>query len=132
MPRRHPLVWALIGLFVIELIGVAVLAVVATLDLLTASASSPAGGIALVVLVWIAVAALAAIVVGAIRGQAWIRAAAIVWQILQLVIGIGALQGVFAQAAWGWPLIVLAVAGLVLLFVPVVVASTSDRVTGQD
>jgi hypothetical protein len=62
-----------------------------------------------------------------LRGQAWIRAAGIVWQVLQAAVGVGALQGQVAQPAWGWPLILLAVVVFVLLFVKPVMALTSVR-----
>ncbi len=125
--RRPALVWLLIVLLTIEFAGVAALAIVLLIETLTARGASIGGGIALTVIGVVAAAWLGAIVVGTLRGQNWIRAAAIVWQILQVAVGVGALQGQFAQPAWGWPLIVLAAFVLLLLFAKPVVALTSGR-----
>ncbi|MEO6117180.1 MAG: hypothetical protein ABIP33_12410 [Pseudolysinimonas sp.] len=125
--RRPALLWLLVVLLTVEFVGVAALAVVLLFETLTASGASVGGGIALSVIGIVAAAWLGAIVVGTLRGQAWIRAAAIVWQVLQVAVGVGALQGQLAQPAWGWPLIVLAVVVFLLLFTKPVVALTSVR-----
>jgi hypothetical protein len=70
---------------------------------------------------------MAATIVGLLRGQAWVRASAIVWQVLQFAIGVGALQGSFAQPAWGWPIVAVSVVTFGLLFVPSVVKATQAR-----
>jgi hypothetical protein len=119
--------WALVVLLTVEFLGVAALAVVLLVETLIAPTTSIGGGIALTVIGFVAAAWLGAIVVGTLRGQAWIRAAAIVWQVLQVAVGVGALQGQVAQPAWGWPLIVLAVVVFILLFMKPVVALTSRR-----
>ena len=125
--RRPALLWVLVVLLTIEFLGVAALAVVLLVETLTASGASVGGGIALTVIGFVAAAWLGAIIVGTLRGQAWIRAAAIVWQVLQVAVGVGALQGQVAQPAWGWPLIILAAVVFLLLFVKPVVALTSVR-----
>ena len=125
--RRPALFWLLVVLLSIEFLGVAALAVVLLIETLTAPSASIGGGIALTVIGIVAAAWLGAIVVGALRGQAWIRAAAIVWQVLQVAVGVGALQGQFAQPAWGWPLIVLAAFVFLVLFLKPVVVATSRR-----
>lgn len=125
--RRPALLRLLIVLLAIEFAGVAALAIVLLFETLTAPSASIGAGIALTVIGFIAAAWLGAIVVGALRGQAWIRAAAIVWQVLQVAVGVGALQGQVAQPAWGWPLIVLAAVVFLLLFTKPVVALTSAR-----
>ncbi|HEU0206694.1 MAG TPA: hypothetical protein VFQ74_08390 [Pseudolysinimonas sp.] len=125
--RRPALLRLLIVLLTGEFLGVAALAIVLLVDTLTSPSARIGAGIALTVIGLIAAAWLGAIVVGALRGQAWIRAAAIVWQVLQVAVGVGALQGQFAQPAWGWPLIVLAAVVLLLLFAKPVVALTSGR-----
>ena len=53
------------------------------------------------------------------RGAGWSRSAALVWQVLQFAVGVGALQGAFAQPAWGWPLVIASVLGFLLLMSPV-------------
>jgi hypothetical protein len=117
----------LVVLLTMEFLGVAALAVVLLLETLTAQSASAGAGIALTVIGFVAAAWLGAIVIGTLRGQGWIRAAAIVWQVLQVAVGVGALQGQVAQPAWGWPLIVLAAVVLLLLFAKPVVALTSVR-----
>ena len=125
--RRPALLWVLVVLLSIEFLGVAALAVVLLVETLTASGASVGGGIALTVIGFVAAAWLGAIIVGTLRGQAWIRAAAIVWQVLQVAVGVGALQGQVAQPVWGWPLIILAAFVFLLLFLKPVVALTSVR-----
>jgi hypothetical protein len=125
--RRPALLWLLVVLLTVEFLGVAALAVVLLLETLTAPSASIGGGIALTVIGFVAAAWLGAIVVGTLRGQAWTRAAAIVWQVLQVAVGVGALQGQFAQPAWGWPLIAVAALVFLLLFLKPVVALTSGR-----
>lgn len=129
MPHRPRLYWVLVALLALELVMIATLTVVLLVELLIDRPDSMATAIALTVLAAIATAWLAAIVVGVIRGQAWIRGAAIVWQVLQAAVGFGAVQGVFAPeaAAWGWPLIAVAILTFVLLFTPSVVEATADR-----
>ncbi|HEY4224864.1 MAG TPA: hypothetical protein VGM70_03535 [Pseudolysinimonas sp.] len=125
--RRPALLWLLVVLLTVEFLAVAVLAVTLLIETLTAPSATFGGGIALTIVGFVAAAWLGAIVVGTLRGQAWIRAAAIVWQVLQVAIGVGALQGQVAQPAWGWPLIVFAALVFVLLFTKPVVAMTSAR-----
>jgi hypothetical protein len=125
--HRPALVWVLIVLLSVEFLGVAALAVTLLVETLTSPAASIGGGIALTIVGFIAAAWLGAIIVGTLRGQAWIRAAAIVWQVMQVAVGVGALQGQVAQPAWGWPLIVLAAVVFLLLFAKPVVALTSAR-----
>ena len=127
--RRPALLWVLVVLLLaIEFLLVAALAVILLIDALTVPSRvarrrrSPSPSSAFVAAAW-----LAAIVVGTLRGQAWIRAAAIVWQVLQFAVGVGALQGQLAQPGWGWPLIALAVVVFLLLFTKPVVALTSAR-----
>jgi len=125
--RRPALLWALVALLIVEFLGVAALAIVLLVETLTARGSSVGGGIALTVIGVVAAAWLGAMVIGTLRGQAWIRAAAIVWQVLQVAVGVGALQGQVAQPQWGWPLIVTAAVVLLLLFSKPVVTLSSTR-----
>ena len=119
--------WGLAALLVIELGAVTTVAAVLLWDLLVAEPASLSTAIALTVLVLIAVAWMAVTIVGLFRGQAWVRASAIVWQVLQFAIGLGALQGTFAQPAWGWPIVIVSVATFGILFAPSVVRATSAR-----
>ncbi|WP_353815422.1 hypothetical protein [Agromyces sp. SYSU T00266] len=98
----------------------ALLAVLAWLivDLLVLQPSSFATAVALVVLVAIAAAWVTAIAVASVRRAPWSRAAAIVWQVLQLSIAVGAFQGLFARADVGWVLLVPAITVIGLLLWP--------------
>ena len=107
-------------------------AIVLIFDLVTVEPASLATAVALTVLVLIAVAWMAATIVGLLRGQAWVRASAIVWQVLQFAIGLGALQGTFAQPAWGWPLVIVAALTFGLLFLPAVVRATQGRAAREE
>lgn len=98
-----------------EFVLVAVLTATLVIEVLTVPASSLASAIALTVLAVLATIWLGAILVGAWRGRAWVRSAAIVWQVLQFAVGAGALQGALAQPAWGWPLLISAVLTVLLL-----------------
>ena len=97
------------------------------IELLTATADSLASAVALTVLTAIAAVWLGFIAVNVLRGRAWTRGAAIVWQVLQGAVAIGCFQGIFAQPTVGWLLLVPALVVLVLLFTPPVVAATSTR-----
>jgi len=97
------------------------------IELLTATADSLASAVALTVLTAIAAVWLGFIAANVLRGRAWTRGAAIVWQVLQGAVAIGCFQGIFAQPTVGWLLLVPALVVLVLLFTPPVVAATSTR-----
>ncbi|MFC9917678.1 hypothetical protein [Agromyces binzhouensis] len=98
----------------------ALLAVLAWLvvDLLVLQPSSFATAVALVVVVAIAAAWVTAIAVASVRRVPWSRAAAIVWQVLQLSIAVGAFQGLFARPDVGWVLLVPAITVIGLLLWP--------------
>jgi hypothetical protein len=83
--------------------------------------------IALTVLTALAAIWVAVIGVGVLRGQAWIRGAAVVWQVLQISVAIGSFQGIFARPDIGWLLLLPAIAVLVLLFTKPVLAATTRR-----
>ena len=121
---RHPLLLLLAVLLFAEcalLVGATVYLVV---ELLVATPSSLASALFLTLLTAIAAVWLGFIAVNALRGSPWIRGAAITWQVLQIAVGIGSLQGLFAQPAIGWALVVPALAVLVLVFTPPVVQAT--------
>ena len=119
--------WALIVLLIGEFLLAAALAVTLLIELLIATPASFGSAVALTVLAFIAAAWIGAIVIGALRGQAWIRGAAIVWQVLQFAIGASAISGSFSTPAIGWPLVAVAVVAFVLLFAKPVVDATSRR-----
>jgi hypothetical protein len=88
------------------------------IDLLVLRPSSFATAIALIVLVAIGAAGVSAIAVASVRRAPWSRAAAIVWQVLQLSVAVGAFQGLFARPDLGWALLVPAVVIVGLLLWP--------------
>jgi hypothetical protein len=105
----------LAALVALELGAVIAAFVVLVIDLLALPAASVGTALALLVTVGLTAAALAAIMRALWRGRAWSRAAGVVTQLLIAAIGIGALQGAFAQPEWGWPLILVGGLGFVLL-----------------
>jgi len=111
----------------VELAGVLALGILLLLEVLTQPPASLATALALVVLAGFTAVVLGAVLVGIWRGRAWVRAAGVVFQVLLFAIGVGALQGALAQPDWGWPLIIVAVVGFVLLVVRPTAAWLSDR-----
>jgi hypothetical protein len=105
----------LLGVLSAEFLLVATVVVTLLVDLPAAPTGSWGATVALLVLAILAVLWLGAIIVGAWRGRAWVRGAGIVWQVLQFAVGLGALQGAFAQPAWGWPLAGSALVAFLLL-----------------
>ncbi|WP_232331441.1 hypothetical protein [Agromyces laixinhei] len=84
-------------------------------DLFVLAPSSFATAIALLVLVVLGAAWVVAVAFGSLRRAPWSRAAAIVWQILQLSVAVGAFQGLFARPDVGWVLLVPAITVIGLL-----------------
>lgn len=124
---RHPTVRVLVGLLVLEAAGVAAAAVYLVVELLIAPADSAISGIALAVVAVIAAIWIAVIAVNVLRGNAWVRGASIVVQVLIGAVAIGSFQGEAALPAVGVALLVPAVLVLVLLFTPPVVQATGHR-----
>lgn len=103
------------------------LGILLLVELLTTAATSLGTGLALLVLAALVVVMLGAMLRGIWRGRAWVRAAAVVAQVLVFAVGVGALQGAFAQPGWGWPLIAIGVIGFGLLMSKSVVAWLTER-----
>jgi hypothetical protein len=117
----------LVVLLFAECALVSVAAIYLVIEILVATPDSYASALALTVLVIIAAVWLAVIAVNVLRGRAWTRGAAIVWQVLQIAVAVGCFQGFFARPDVGWFLLVPAAVVLVLLFVPSVVAVVGAR-----
>jgi uncharacterized membrane protein len=96
-------------------------------ELLVATPGSYAAAIALTVLTAIAALWLGVIGINVLRGRAWTRGAALVWQALQIAVAVGCFQGLFARPDVGWALLVPAIVVLVLLFTKPVIAATARR-----
>lgn len=113
--RRSPLVTALVillGLQSVFIVGVTAYLVV---ELLLAEAQFPPTAIALTVLVVLVAVWLIAMTRGVWRGRAWTRGSVLVYQFLQLAIGVGSIQGFVPRPDIGWWIIATAVIGLVLV-----------------
>ncbi|HEY0247556.1 MAG TPA: hypothetical protein VGC45_04760 [Gryllotalpicola sp.] len=67
---------------------------------------------------WVGVAA-----VGLWFAQPWVRGLVITWQLVQLAVGVGAMQGLLAGPLVGILLLVLGLAGIGLVFTPAVTRS---------
>ncbi|MFK4729809.1 hypothetical protein ROT00_09000 [Agromyces mediolanus] len=106
------------ALLVLEAIAVAGVLVWLVVDLLTLTPSSYATAVALIVLVAIGAVFTAAVAVASIRRAGWSRAAAIVWQVLQVSVAAGAFQGLFARPDIGWALLIPAIVVVVLMLAP--------------
>jgi len=116
------------GILLIEAAALVALTVWLLVDLFALEPSSYATAIALLVLVAIAALFMAAVAVASLRRAPWTRAAAIVWQILQISVAVGAFQGLFARPDIGWLLLVPAVTVIgLLLWAPVRVEYTRQR-----
>lgn len=122
--RRPPLVWLLAAILTLEFLLVAALAILSIVSIAQSSSTDAATGIALAVIIVLAAVWLAAMVVGLLRGHSWVRAAGIVWQVIQIAVGVGILG---SQLAIALPLLIAAAAAFILLFTPQVVAATRHR-----
>ncbi len=124
---KHPLVTALAVLLLAECATMAAATIYLVVEIFVADAASLLSAVGLTVLAAVATIWLAFIASNTLRGRAWVRGAALTWQVFQVVIAVGCLQGLFATPTVGWLLIAAAVAVVLLLFTPPVVAATSDR-----
>ena len=113
----------LTALLFLEAAAVVVVVIVLILDILTLPAASLTSAIALTVVVAIGAVFVSAVAVGALRRQGWVRGGAVIWQLVQLAIAVGAFQGAFAQPAIGWALLAPSLTVLILLFTPSVMTA---------
>lgn len=104
------------------LVGITVFLIV---ELLIDTPTSYASALALAVLTAIAAIWVGFIAAHTLRGRPWIRGAAIVWQVLQIAVAVGAFQGIGARVDIGWLLLIPSVAVIVLLFTKPVLAATT-------
>jgi hypothetical protein len=118
--RRPPALLALAAIVALEAAAMAAIAVWLIVELLVDTPQSLASALALVVLAAGAAAFLVAVVIGALRGSGWIRGAVITWQVVQIAVGIGALQGTLARPDIGWLIIVPSVVAILLTLSPTV------------
>jgi hypothetical protein len=126
-PGRSPAVVLLTALVALEAIGMCAVTALLVVDLLTSTPASLASAVALIALAALATVVLGAIVRGILRGRSWVRPAAFTWQMLQIAVGVGSLQGADARQDVGWGLIVPSLVVLVLLFTRSVLLATRRR-----
>ncbi len=125
--RHHPYLIALaVVLFLESAVLFAALAYL-VFELGAETPQSYPSAIALTVLTAIAAVWVTVIGVNTLRGQAWIRGASVVWQVLQISVAIGSFQGIFARPDVGWLLLTPAIVVLVLLFTKPVLEATTRR-----
>ncbi|UOE44545.1 hypothetical protein [Agromyces larvae] len=124
-PGVRAAIWTVRVLLALEALAMVAVLGWLVVDLFSLQPSSYATAIALIVLVVIGTLWVAGCAIGAFRLAPWTRGAAIVWQVLQVSVAVGAFQGLFARPDIGWLLLVPAVvvAGL-LLWNPVRLAFT--------
>jgi hypothetical protein len=120
------------GILLLEAAALVALTIWLLVDLFALEPSSYATAIALLVLVAIAALWMGAVAVASLRRAPWTRAGAIVWQILQISVAVGAFQGLFARPDIGWLLLVPAVTVIgLLLWSPVRHAFARPEVDGD-
>lgn len=113
--RRSPLVTVLVILLGAQTAFIVGVTVYLVIELLLAEAEFPPTAIALTVLVVLVAVWLLAMTRGVWRGRAWTRGSVLVYQFLQLAIGVGSIQGFVPRPDIGWWVIATAVLGLVLV-----------------
>lgn len=115
---------ALLGLESLALVGTTIYL---GIEILTAPASSLASAVALTAVAAIAAVWVAVIALNVLRGNAWVRGASIVVQVLLIALAVGSFQGEGANPIVGVALLVPAVLVLVLVFTRSVLAATARR-----
>lgn len=97
-------------------------------ELATQPTTSVATAIALLVVAAIAAFWLVALTIAMWRGRSWTRGGALVWQFLQVAVGVGSIQGFLPRpdiASW---LLIPAIVAIVLLLTP----SVSEHLARHD
>jgi hypothetical protein len=129
LPR---LVIALAVLLFIEAAGAIALVVWLAFELAAAGPESYASGIALLVLAVLAAVWIVFTAISTLRLKSWVRASAVTWQVLQIAVGIGSFQGLYARPDLGWALLVPALLGIGLALSPSVVRATTRHNSEHD
>lgn len=128
MPRRRPVLLVILAIIVFaECALMAAASVYLVVELLVDVPLSYGSAVAILLLAMISTAWLAVLGTATARGSHWVRGAIVVWQVLQIAVGVGSLQGLFARPDIGWALIVPAIVAVLLLFTPSVIAATARR-----
>lgn len=126
-PVRHPLVAALVAVLFLECAVISAALVFLVVELLVATPDSAVSAVALAVVTALAAVWVGVIGVHTLRGNAWIRGAAVTVQMLFIALAIGSFQGFLPRPDIGWMLLVPAAAVLILLFTKPVRDATLRR-----
>lgn len=126
-PGRPRQLIALLAVLVVNALLIAAGLAYLVVELLIERPDSLSTAIAITVTVALALLGAVLVIVHLARGRAWARSGALVWQALQIALALGSFQGLFARNDIGWLLLAPALAAIVLLFLPAVVAATGRR-----
>ncbi|MCL2516684.1 MAG: hypothetical protein FWD85_04775 [Microbacteriaceae bacterium] len=110
----------LASILTVEALVVIIATVVTAVELAGRGAKVESDGIAFVVCLVLACLWVVAAALGAWLVQTWARGLIITWQLIQLAVGVGALQGLLAGPLLGVVLLVLGLAGIGLVLAPAV------------
>jgi hypothetical protein len=125
-PARRPV--GLVVVTVVEGLEVAGLVVLAALSVAAGPTSSyPQTAYGVGVTLLIAAALLALVAVGTFRARSWSRTPGLVWQVVQLFVGLYALQGDGAQPGLAFGAIIPAALAIVVLLTRSVREATARR-----
>jgi hypothetical protein len=106
-----------VGVEAIGMIGITVLLLVSIVGA-RAGSFDVTSSVALAVGAALAAVGLVLVAWGILRERKWTRPAALVWQLVQILVGLDAFQGVGARPDLGTLLLVPGVIALILLFTP--------------
>lgn len=109
-----------LGIEAVLVLGATVLTVV---QFASQGAQLVADGIAFVIALVIGCLWVGAAAVGVFLGRSWSRGLTITWQLIQLAIGVGAIEGLLGGPLVGIVLLVLGLLGFVLVLAPGVTRS---------
>ncbi|RJT87549.1 hypothetical protein D6T64_14175 [Cryobacterium melibiosiphilum] len=101
-------------------------------ELLTETPTSLGGAFALLGLSALAAVWVSLIAVNLPRRRSWTRGGALTWQLVQIMVAIGAFQGIYARPDVGWGLLAPSLVVIVLLFTRAVVAETTPEALYPD
>jgi len=111
---------ALASILTAEAVIVIIATIATAVDLAARTARVENDGIALVALLVLGTAWVVIAAIGAWLVQPWSRGLIIMWQLIQLAVGIGAMQGLLAGPLLGVVLLVLGLAGIGLVLTPAI------------
>lgn len=102
------------------------------IELLTETPTSVGGAFSLLGLSALAAVWVSLIAVNLPRRKGWTRGGALTWQLVQIMVAIGAFQGVYARPDVGWGLLAPSLVVIGLLFTRAVVAETMPEALYPD